>query len=729
MADDAILKIILRYVNDPAGIAGGVAGADKVTGALKRTASQAAATETQLRSLKRAAGELTQVGHTMTFAGLAIAGPFVAAAKAWVDASSKTSGAARDWVQASRQVESSYLRVGRVAATVLLPSIKQTADLTDKLATFIERNPDLVRAVLAVGGGLAGAGALVTVAGSLAQSALNIALLAGKLGVGAGGAPIASTIGYGGAALGAGIGAAAPLYLADSMRADLYRRNNQPMPAQGKTLADLWQLIVNRPQGESYGSQGAPVVGLLQQIANNTGALANDRGDRQPDRTFSAMMRGEDSKRPDTSYYDMLANEKKAALPLFMAFQRANTANGADYKSSYNQIEAANSAGAAQAESSYNLNRLRQVRDFNQNEAQIEASYNSNRLRQLRDFQENEAQALVAFNENQAKAADAHALDMARADQDHADDLKRMAQDHAGRSRDLAAAGDALGFVKEKEQYQKQVAESNANAAKDKTRREQDYVRETEDARKAFEEQRQQRLADFGQQQADAKQAFDDEKRQRDAQFQQQLRDEADDYRDLKAKRETEHQDQLTQLGAHYIEQKEQIKQAFIDQLNAIDPILTGMTKAVQTKMQKASDEFQKFLDGVTSQTTGGPGYCGPGYHWDAKRKMCVKDTVTGGVPAVASGGYAGYGLHMLGEGTGALAGREFVLNALTTRTLEQRQGGPLSQSNILNMDMSGMSVGGGGGLGGAKDQILNLVDQRLTEAFTSLGDILAGPG
>ena len=51
---------------------------------------------------------------------------------------------------------------------------------------------------------------------------------------------------------------------------------------------------------------------------------------------------------------------------------------------------------------------------------------------------------------------------------------------------------------------------------------------------------------------------------------------------------------------------------------------------------------------------------------------------------ARASGGYAGTGLYTLGE-----RGREFVLNAETTRRLEGQLGGSLTQQNVVNRGLT----------------------------------------
>ena len=76
---------------------------------------------------------------------------------------------------------------------------------------------------------------------------------------------------------------------------------------------------------------------------------------------------------------------------------------------------------------------------------------------------------------------------------------------------------------------------------------------------------------------------------------------------------------------------------------------------------------------------------------------------MSGSIPGRASGGYAS-GIIRTGE-----EGREFVLDAQTTRAAEQMVGGALTQKNVLG--------GGSGGVGGV----------NVNQNYTFHGDMSAG--
>jgi hypothetical protein len=67
-----------------------------------------------------------------------------------------------------------------------------------------------------------------------------------------------------------------------------------------------------------------------------------------------------------------------------------------------------------------------------------------------------------------------------------------------------------------------------------------------------------------------------------------------------------------------------------------------------------------------------------------------------GKVPGMAVGGYASNGLYHLGEGTGALSGPEFVMNAQTTRNAERAIGGGLTQASAASYMTANINLSNG---------------------------------
>src|SRR4051794_19239667 len=131
MADDRILRALLRFGLDKQSAADTKAGVDSITRGLKATEDQAARTRAQFVQLRAAGRELRQVGLELGLIGAAIGGPLVAAAKAFVDANQQSSAISRRWLVDTNSIEASYQRIGGVVAKELLPALDQAAVLVD----------------------------------------------------------------------------------------------------------------------------------------------------------------------------------------------------------------------------------------------------------------------------------------------------------------------------------------------------------------------------------------------------------------------------------------------------------------------------------------------------------------------------------------------------------------------------------------------------------------------
>jgi len=821
MTEDSILRIILRFGLDQPSSTDAKAGVDSVTAALKVTQAQAASATAEMRQLRMVARELNQVAMLTIAAGTAIAGPFVAAAAKYISSTGQLDGVSRDWLGTLEKINRSTNDIGRVAASVLLPGLKEAESVSEKIATFLEANPGVVEAALKIGATVIAIGTVAKIAAEgikfyadvnliLAAATQNTAadtmlaaanIQAGAAAAGAAGsggaqvaggaATVAGGITLGGAAALAGgaalIGGVA--YAVDSLKnaaltgvidaiANVTAGDVSKLPETAQVGIQFYKAFVIALSGGSALDLAFTSAGIAQRAIDAHATAASGVGPLQYNPAYSGLDASDRAAhRNDPGTFIPNSPElnyslaRTAALPVYNAYSKASAGNLDSYQTTDSATRMAFLKSSEAAEAGYNSNRLLairnfgeqsvqieksynetrqiQIRNFNEQSKQLESSYNDSRLKAIRNFAEQQANAAESFNDSQTKALDAHNLEMARLAADHATAMAAAADTHNQSLHDLAASGNALGFVKEQESYAKSKAAAEKAYALEVSRKNADFAKSSKDAQANYDEQRKLALAAFQQSQDDAAKAYQDQKDQRDKQFAQQLDDAAKAYQDAKDQRafqfaqqqqdaQNAFDDQQRQARAnfktalddnqkHYDAQQTQLTQAFTDQLNAIDPILTGMTTSVQTNMQNASDEFAKYLQGVVSQIGGGPGYCGPGYHWDAQTKSCVPDSYHGGA---ASGGYVGYGMRMLGE-----KGGEFVLSNQTMTAAERLGGGPLTQDKILAMLAGGggqsfnVNLGGVSGHWGDKatalEGTLALVDARISDAFDQFGQEL----
>ena len=129
---------------------------------------------------------LSSVGQTMAVAGSAIAGPIMAAGMAFA-------GQDEAVVRAQESLMSLGQTVGQAVAPAIVGVAKAITGMAESAARFVRENEDLVRQVLAVGGALAGVGALLFgfgkglsivsgIAGSIGPSIMSFAKIIATVG-------------------------------------------------------------------------------------------------------------------------------------------------------------------------------------------------------------------------------------------------------------------------------------------------------------------------------------------------------------------------------------------------------------------------------------------------------------------------------------------------------------------------------------------------------------------
>lgn len=118
--------------------------------------------------------KLSQVGQYVGGVGSAILSPLTQASQLFLSTAAQSDPLVMRWKSEMSEIQDAWLRIGRVATEELLPLLHTAAKFADKLADFVEANPDLIKIAL-------GAGAGLKVAGDALQTAGSVAMILGSL--------------------------------------------------------------------------------------------------------------------------------------------------------------------------------------------------------------------------------------------------------------------------------------------------------------------------------------------------------------------------------------------------------------------------------------------------------------------------------------------------------------------------------------------------------------------
>lgn len=243
--------------------------------------------------------------------------------------------------------------------------------------------------------------------------------------------------------------------------------------------------------------------------------------------------------------------------------------------------------------------------------------------------------------------------------EEHQKKLRDLREDHDDKMEDLEAARDAHGILDERRRYNRAVRD--ANEQKDELLEAEEERRDEtlEEERKQIETLREERRADLEEQLKELDEQYQEEERQRQAAYDKEL----DDLKQQQAKELTELEKAHAQRLASIMGWEERVRQALRDSYAGREEDLRQHLFKMEQLYNQSMDQPE--VTWTTLPFTGLP----------------IPSSWVG----MQAGGYASSGFYRLGE-----AGREFVLNAPTTRALERATRGRLTQSKVMNMNMTG---------------------------------------
>ncbi|MBN1815046.1 MAG: hypothetical protein JXA14_24645 [Anaerolineae bacterium] len=740
MTDERTLRAILRFGIQKKDVAEAKKGVKEVEKSLKST-------EEQMRKLRESGEQLTSVGLRLAAFGAAVSGPFVLAARSYVQYAGQADTYSRRWLAATGDLEQAQIRIGRVAARELVPALELAADLADKASRFVEHHPEIIRAALLIGGATAGASALLSVGGQLQSVIGTLGLLSGGAGgtatgvfspktmivQSAGKLIIAGAVGEMLSQQLTGQGLTGLFTIQEGEIAGAQRAvgmagssTQQLQTELERVRADLeivkqyrggWAALIpgmTGPGGGTYGRQeeimgGRWKAGSATAIEDKIAEL--ERLEKEIEGALAgtseladAMGRiGEEA--PAAS--EMILPD--AAVDAYIAYQQDVERMEQEHADKRKAIIEDYNTQVEQATQRYEERRAQMIEDYEERRAQDVADFERRRERIERDFQrarelaaadfaasqtsaaadftQQEGDAEEGYYSSRAKRARDFGIEIERMEEDHQRQMSRMREDHEAREGDLIAARDALGLVREQRQYEKDRQRAEEDYQVQASRRSEDYAREMADMEEAFREQREARLADFERRQAEAQAAYEERRQQELEEYEQRQADEQEDF-DLRQAQEAKHNAQML-LELHDQHTKE-LRQMY----NHKNDMLSELDKLHRDELSRRETAFANQLNALDSHLLGEQ-VLAQGYYdnmkedfrgWLQDMQDAMQSSTSGGVSSFQHGGYTHRGLAYLHD-------REFVLNPDTTQAVDSLLGGALTQQKILAAVSGGMST------------------------------------
>jgi hypothetical protein len=521
MADERIVKLILQFIADKGGIVQASQSLDDISKKSDKTKQNAQGigvgfdgAAKSIKSLSSTIGDLQRVGLTMGAMGTAITGPMIAAANSYISAVNVTTTVGKQWLGATYQLDESWQKVGGVVAGIVVPALQEAANLTEKIANFIQKNPAVAKAMLATGVGLTVGGAAIGGAATVAAGAATIAGGAATLGTAAtaaGMTGVAATAATGGTV--AGVVGLAALATIPIVMAAITGGASGYVSGKLFSAADKWMRQNGLP------SPGAAIGGAAEKLGEtflpNLTKLIN-KGQQQ---SVTA------APTEDSAHAEMSATLKQ-------------------YGMAYLQYVIQEQQAAQQ----YHLSISRETRDFYRQQTYAQEDYQKQITRSVRDYQLNLSQNEMMFQRSRSLAARDYYISVSRSEQDFNKSQTRAKQDHQWSLFQIIRSGDAMAYFQEMRGYNLSKDRATEDFDISRTRAAEDFARTQNDNAVNYDIQRAFAAKQFAIQMSDAAVDFGIQRSRSQQQFAIQLADQAVDWQIQENQRQTAFNLQLVNM-------------------------------------------------------------------------------------------------------------------------------------------------------------------------------------
>ncbi len=659
---------------------------------------------------------LTMTGHQIALMGQSLLSPI----QKFTEFAGTTDPISRKWLGATKEIERSISRIGRVMASQLLPYMEKAAELAEKAAKFIEEHPKIAGAVGTVGAGaIALGGAIISIGQLLSgyaalKSVLSLtgggaAAEAAVAGVGAttqaatGGILAAlltgirgilskmlgflgKIVGFFGKLLATGPGAIIGGIIAGFGISDLISRTEMGKRAGTQPfshVATVGAYYAGRFSGNEGWTGGNEERGLAwaKKVAEWFGIIEKSAGPAADElsRFGGAILQFSDVGEEAVQIYQQYQEEENKAA---IEYARERTEAEKEYESDRADIVAQYGQDRAKLEADYERERSRIIADYNRERVQAEQDHARDLARATQDYQRDAAQAAEdwardqarMFEDLQQKLADLqknYNESVADAERDHFERLRKMREDHEFALEELVAARDALGIVREQRKYRREVREEN-----------REYQQRLRDLKENLEEQRRETLQDYQQRLQEQQQQYELERQRREEDFNLKIQEMNEDFAIEQQRRREDFEARLQQAEEQHQEELRQLAADFQEELRQLDQNhrrkMQEMQRDYEEERRQRSEALKREMQDLLQIQQGGYDQMVAATKSYVDNLIAESNRLQGtGVGSRATGGYVSRGLWNLHD-------NEYVLNEATTRGIEGVLGGRITQSGIM---------------------------------------------
>jgi len=676
--------------------------------------------------LMRASQRLSMLGRTLTMGGMAVLGTGFALANREAQRQQEKSlrapgsagrtpmdAASKQWIENNRRIELSMQRIARVFEREMLPYFTKAAEFAERASKYIEAHPELVKAAMSIGALSILVGTVVALAGTgirmiadwkyiAANAAFDLAVRKHEKAIDKFALSVIASDLKGSAAskvVGGGMSfagrAAATTAAGTTVAEGAAVVTGAATAGLAATVATVVAVVlaggVIGTAGYAFIRKMFPKLGLtsLGDIATG-GANLVGQGLGKASVAVGLNTQDEANKKTLTFTYlvGRLTGVIKAGDPAWESVRKnAGLAAKALDKLGKSEQELALDAEAWKVVRDLERENLAAEREYNKAKADIlktaddalheagrNAYANAHAIRKqlkeslgslYQDFTKSNVDAERQYQQERANIIEQGNEQVRQINMKAQEDLRRLEEEHLARLVDIKANRDALGFVRENEEYDK--AKNEIRSAKQKEIAEQRRAQaiQLRDLQVAHNRERAERLAQYNQAVLETRQ-----------QAQQALNDNAQQYKEQVALIAQQKAQQLADLLRSFNEERRlRIQNAY----NAIKDIGTGLEAERFLRLRYygmiVNDanvfmvNYQKALalGAARANGSGAGGGLKPVY------------------PGAAEGGYVQKGVYQLHA-------NEWVATAATTKALESLVGGRLTQANV-SRGGSGASV------------------------------------
>lgn len=686
MADNQ-LDILIKFLIDQAAHGDAVRAFDTLEGKIKEFEESVRDVKKQISELRNVSERIGNLGRTLFVGGGALAGGIFAIAAKYVKDAKEATAVTEQWKESQDRLAKSGNRIGAVFAEQALPLLQRAAELAEKAATFIESNPEIVRAALNVGLITAGLGAIgiavskgIRLYADIAYIALiaaekqgikqfslaidkfllgtaqfskasGVQAVAGGGGITKGLASVGLLTGAGGAtalgvALAATLGIAIGAAINDAITKFTGRGayTNQFLTVGANSLAkNVFSPIAQRFGGDTPEETERKTVIFTALIGKLTGAIDENSPLWQKAAALVKKSSDDMNDAVDGLQGVQASEQFEQILKAYEDYKRDDLKMVEDH---YNEREKIVSDSLKEEEDS--------ARRLNDGIARVRSQAGNSIRQTTRQFTEENRRAEVDYATRRAQIVRDGGIEIQRIEQDLQERLRKLALDHGERMDDLARNRDALGLVKEQRRYNQERGEETRGAKIEIRQRRQDLAIRLQELQVSFEQERAQRLTEF-------RAKLQEIRSNAAAEISELRKQNQDELREIRAQRIA----RVRELDQQFVDERTRRRQQFIQQVRDLDASLLGEQNLKKEYQSKMIADLDKFL---------------------ASYRAKLGSLSSARPPGRWAGGYAAYGTYTLGDNpNGGRGGTEFVMSGNTTQAAERLLGGQLSQERLLS--------------------------------------------